>query len=224
MLLHGKGWCAIAGSPSSASKHRSSYSSIGAPIQLGSQQPTSTSPSLQAASARTAQAASSSQQQQPEAPPPHRLGKATPLKKSFTPRPSRFRLEAERLSVTPPDKPSGLEKVLFRSPVKADKLPAYTLDAHLDSTVSCTGDAPSQALAQHMDEDGVQAALAMQDEAQPDAMLISDDQEMVTPANPPNVASLLASQGVFAHMRVILDPELTPEESNRYAANYKAND
>ncbi|KAL0036499.1 hypothetical protein WJX77_010236 [Trebouxia sp. C0004] len=99
-----------AGSPAGSSRHRSSYTSVGPPIPVGPQPCAPAAVDIPAAPVGRAEATANTGQEQPEAAVQHRLGKATPLKKSFTPRPSRFRLEAERLSVTPPDKSSGLEK------------------------------------------------------------------------------------------------------------------
>ena len=145
----------------------------------------------------------------------HRLGKATPLKKSFTPRPSRFRLEAERLSLTPPDKSSGLEKVLFRFPIKADKPPEQPQGMRDNDKVSCTGPGLLQEAAQPM-EDSCRPVKA--DEAQPSDMLVAESSNqcsMVTPANQVPSGVQHVPQGVFAHMHIILDPELTAEENSR---------
>ena len=264
-------------SPSHGSRHRSVHTSVVAPIQLGSHELTSAAPTLPAAAATRMVVAATSNggQQQQETAVQHRIGKATPLKKSFTPRPSRFRLEAEKLSVTPPDKSSSLEKVLFRSPIKAEYQFGHTQDVHLEGVfgnawpescqaaqhqdedntlaasnsnmVSHIGYEPSQAAkGQPMDKDDaqaepssslgdscmrptvcqaqqndmdmdmdIQAAPALQHEEQSSAMLMCDaenDHSMITPANLP--------QGVFSHMRVILDPDLTSEEGARYVADY----
>ncbi len=199
-----------AGSPAAGSRHRSSYTSVGPPIPLG---PQACAP---AAAVGRAETSASAGQKQPEAAVQHRLGKATPLKKSFTPRPSRFRLEAERLSVTPPDKSSGLEKVLFRSPIKADRPPEQLQGPCNDDTVSCTGTSLVHDAAQPMEE-SCHAVKA--DEAQPSDMLVaepSNECSMVTPANQLQSGVQHAPQGVFAHMQVILDPELTAVESSRY--------
>lgn len=163
-----------------------------------------------------AEATASIGQQQREAAAQHRLGKATPLKKSFTPRPSRFRLEAERLSVTPPDKSSGLEKVLFRSPVKAERPPEQPQGTCNDDKVSCSGSGMLHDAAQPMEE---RCHHVKADEAQPSDMLVAEpgkECSMVTPANQLQNGVQHAPQGIFAHMHVILDPELTAEESSRY--------
>jgi len=205
-----------AGSPAGGSRHRSAYTSVGPPIPLGPQACAPAEVPKPAAPAGRNEAIASAGQKQPEAAVQHRLGKATPLKKSFTPRPSRFRLEAERLSVTPPDKSSGLEKVLFRSPIKAERPPEQLQGTCNDDTVSCTGSGLAHEAAQPMEE-SCHAVKA--DEAQPSDMLVaepSNECSMVTPANQLQSGVQHAPQGVFAHMQVILDPELTAEESSRY--------
>lgn len=114
-----------AGTPVASNSPRSAYASVAAPIPLGApaqQLPVAallSSPPGPTATAAASAASGRVHQQAPASPVQHRLGKPTPLKKGFTPKPTRFRLEAERLSITPPDKSSGLEKVLFRSPAKA---------------------------------------------------------------------------------------------------------
>lgn len=206
-----------AGSPAGGSRHRSSYTSVGPPIPLRPQACAPGAANIPAAPVGTVEATASTGQKQPEAAVQHRLGKATPLKKSFTPRPSRFRLEAERLSVTPPDKSSGLEKVLFRSPIKADRPPEH-LQGN-DGKVSRTGSGLLHDAAQPMEE-SCHAAEA--DEAQPSDMLVaeaSNECSMVAPANQLQSGVQHAPRGIFAHMQVILDPELTAEESSRYVIN-----
>ncbi|KAL0052588.1 hypothetical protein WJX82_004383 [Trebouxia sp. C0006] len=150
-----------AGSPAGGSRHRSAYTSVGPPIPLGPQACAPAAADIPAASVGKTETTASTGQKQPEAAVQHRLGKATPLKNSFTPRPSRFRLEAEMLSVTPPDKSSGLEKR-------------------------------------------------------------GNECSMVTPANQLQNGVLHAPRGVFADMQVILDPELTAEESSRMHEAVKA--
>ncbi len=205
-----------AGSPAGGSRHRSAYTSVGPPIPLGPQACAPAAADIPAASVGKTETTASTGQKQPEAAVQHRLGKATPLKKSFTPRPSRFRLEAERLSVTPPDKSSGLEKVLFRSPVKADRHPEQLQGKDKDVHVSCAGSGLVHDAAQPMEE-SCHAVKA--DEAQPSDMLVAErgnECSMVTPANQLQNGVLHAPRGVFADMQVILDPELTAEESSRY--------
>ena len=217
-------------SPAATNRLRFGYASVAAPIQLNAPmaQPLtaalpSSLPAPAAAAAAPAGAAlrRAHHEQAPASPVQHRLGKPTPLKKGFTPKPSRFRLEAERLSLTPPDKSSGLEKVLFRSPVKAAAM----------SSTGCSDDA---AAAARMPEAGV---VLMQEAEQlqvatgigpggsdPCSAQVAEAvcrQAMVTPANA-GVQSMQADhpclpQGVFAHMKVILDPELSPDESHRYS-------
>ncbi|DBA82718.1 TPA: hypothetical protein ACH3X1_006950 [Trebouxia sp. C0004] len=203
-----------AGSPAGSSRHRSSYTSVGPPIPVGPQPCAPAAVDIPAAPVGRAEATANTGQEQPEAAVQHRLGKATPLKKSFTPRPSRFRLEAERLSVTPPDKSSGLEKVLFRSPSKAER-PAEQLQGKgNDDKVSCTGSGHIQEAAQPMEE----SCHTVKAEAQPSHMLIAEsDNEcsMVTPANQLQSGAQHAPQGVFSGMHIILDPELTAEENSR---------
>jgi len=205
-----------AGSPASGSRHHSGYTSVGPPIPLGSQPCAPAAADIPAAPLGRAEATASNGQKQPEAAAQHRLGKATPLKKSFTPRPSRFRLEAERLSVTPPDKSSGLEKVLFRSPIKAERPPEQLQGNGKDDKVSCTGSGLVHEAAQPMEE-SCHAVKA--DEAQPSDMLVAESNKecsIVTPANQLQSGGQHAPQGIFAHMQVILDPELTAEENSRY--------
>ena len=205
-----------AGSPAGGSRHHSAYTSVGPPIPLAPPACAPAAANILAAPVGRAEPTTSTVQKQPEAAVQHRLGKATPLKKSFTPRPSRFRLEAERLVVTPPDKSSGLEKVLFRSPVKAER-PAEQLQGTCnDDTVSCTGSGLVHDAAQPMEE-SCHAVIA--DVAQPSDTLVAEPRNecsMVTPANQLHSGVQHAVQGVFADMQVILDPELTAEESSRY--------
>ena len=68
-----------------------------------------------------------------------------------------------------------------------------------------------------MDADCIQAAPQLQNEAQPPRPTpeAGDDCNMVTPANQLHGGGQAVAHGVFAHMRVILDPELTAEESDR---------
>ena len=205
-----------AGSPAGGSRHRSSYTSVGSPIPLGPQACAPGAANVPAAPVGTVEATASTGQKQPEAAVQHRLGKATPLKKSFTPRPSRFRLEAERLSMTPPDKSSGLEKVLFRSPIKADRPPEQLQGKGNEGKVSRTGSGLLRDAAQPME---VSCRAAEADEAQPSDMLVaeaSNECSMVAPANQLQSGVQHAPRGIFAHMQVILDPELTAEETSRY--------
>ncbi|KAL0037338.1 hypothetical protein WJX79_002876 [Trebouxia sp. C0005] len=211
-----------AGSPAGGSRHRSVYTSVGPPIPLGPQACAPAAANIPAAPVGRAEATASIGQQQREAAAQHRLGKATPLKKSFTPRPSRFRLEAERLSVTPPDKSSGLEKVLFRSPVKAERPPEQPQGTCNDDKVSCSGSGMLHDAAQPMEE---RCHHVKADEAQPSDMLVAEpgkECSMVTPANQLQNGVQHAPQGIFAHMHVILDPELTAEESSRMHEAVKA--
>ena len=229
-----------AASPAAGNRLRSGYASVAAPIQLSApmEQPPAaavpTAPTAPLAAPTAASAAAGAapsrvhQQQAPASPVQHRLGKPTPLKKGFTPKPTRFRLEAERLSLTPPDKSSGLEKVLFRSPVKAAAA-SSTLNQGCSNDViasaSCHAAVAPEAriLVMHEAEQGPHATQAVPGVSGPctDYMAEAEaSQAMVTPANGciPGVQAdrPVASQGVFAHMKVILDPELSPEESHRY--------
>ena len=234
-----------AASPSASSRHRSSYSSVAAPIQLGppmQQRPAAALPDSHSTATAAGNAAGASagaaaatdaaatsvaaprvHQQPPASPVQHRLGKPTPLKKGFTPKPTRFRLEAERLSITPPDKSSGLEKVLFRSPVKPAAQPstshapsssnqgrAVAIPAAVPEAGALAKDlAGQQQQAEHLRQDVASCNVHMAD--------AEDGQELVTPANACSSGLQAIPEGVFACMRVILDPELTPEESDRYS-------
>ena len=222
VLLCQEGACS-AGSPSGGGKHHSGHSSVGDPIHLGSQEATAPASSMPAAPVSKAEAAANPRQQHPEVSVQHRLGKATPVKKTFTPRPSRFRLEAERPSVTPPDKSSGLEKVLFRSPAKAGKAPRQAQQLPCEDAIDCIGPGSSHQDVQPMDADCAQAAPQLQNEAQPPRPTPEagdDGCEMVTPANQLHGGGQAVAHGVFAHMRVILDPELAAEESDRCATRH----
>ena len=227
-------------SPSVSSQRRSSYSSVAEPIQLGSPMQQSSAAALAeplssvptaATSARgaaadaaaTTRAAPRAHQQPPASPVQHRQGKPTPLKKGFTPKPTRFRLEAERLSITPPDKSSGLEKVLFRSPVKPAAQPSTGHAASSSHNSRATGGFPcaapeAGALAKDVAGQEQQARQPRQSIASCNVHMADaeDDQETLTPANSCSSGLQAVSEGVFACMRVILDPELTPEESDRY--------
>ncbi len=118
--------------------------------------------------------------------------------------------------MTPPDKSSGLEKVLFKSPTKAERPPEQLQGKGKDDKVSCTGSGLLHETAQPMEES---CHHVKADEAQPSDMLVAEpgnECSMVTPANQLQSGVQHAPQGVFAHMQVILDPELTAEENSRY--------
>lgn len=239
-----------AGSPAASNRPRSAYASVAAPIQLGApaQQlpvaalpsslpaPTATAAASGAAAAAASAAPTRVHHQAPASPVQHRLGKPTPLKKGFTPKPTRFRLEAERLSLTPPDKSSGLEKVLFRSPVKAAAAASTGIEGCSNNAVpsaSCLAantsqpglmiplpETAQQAHAEQRVPDACSEQVAVSNPCSEQVAHLGGSQAMVTPGNgcisamqadPPAL-----SPGVFAHMKVILDPELSPEESHRY--------
>ena len=227
-----------AASPVASNRLRSGYASVAAPIQLSAptaQPPTTALPSslpapiASAASAAAAAPAAAPRrvhdEQVPASPVQHRLGKPTPLKKGFTPKPTRFRLEAERLSLTPPDKPSGLEKVLFRSPVKAAAAPSNFNPACNENVIAgCDGAAAPEAgpLAdQSLWQAATGAGPGVSDPCSDQMDEAVSSQAMVTAANsftPVMLAGPSAlPQGVFAEMKVILDPELSPQEGQRYS-------
>lgn len=221
------------GSPTASNRPRSAYASVAAPIQLGApteQLPAAALPGpTPAPSVAAAADPSRVHQQAPASPVQHRLGKPTPLKKGFTPKPSRFRLEAERLSITPPDKSSGLEKVLFRSPVKVAAAASRAAVGCSNDNVlsaSCFAAAAPQAGVMTMPEiaqqpHAAQAVPGLPDPCSEHLAGHGASQEMVTPANG-CISSMQADPpGVFAHMKVILDPELSPEESHRYSQRHK---
>ena len=219
-------------SPAASHGLRSGYASVAAPIQLNAptaQPLTAALPSSLPAAAPAAAPANARRahhEQAPASPVQHRWGKPTPLKKGFTPKPSRFRLEAERLSLTPPDKSSGLEKVLFRSPVKAAAAPRTDCsnDAAAGCSAAAAARAPEAGVVLMQEAEQLQVATGVGpgglDSCNAQVAEAVCRQAMVTPAND-DVQGMQADhrclpQGVFAHMRVILDPELSPEESHRY--------
>lgn len=230
-------------SPAASNRLRSGYASVAAPIQLSAPTaqpltaavPSSLPAPIVAAATATAAAAPAAatlrrahHEQAPASPAQHRLGTPTPLKKGFTPKPSRFRLEAERLSLTPPDKSSGLEKVLFSSPVKAAVAPSTGCCSN-DAAAGCNAAAARAPEAEEMimqEAEQLQAATGVgPGGSDPYSEQMAEAvcrQAMVTPANG-GVQGMQADlpclrQGVFAHMRVVLDPELSPEESHRYTS------
>ena len=226
---------AHAASPDASNRIPSRYASVAAPIQLAApsaQPPTAALPapttSAAVAAAPAAAAASSTHHEQvPASPVQHRLGRPTPMKKGFTPKPTRFRLEAEGLSLTPPDKPSSLEKVLFRSPVKAAAAPSkVNQGCSEDAIAGCNAAAAPEALPLVMREaeqrQGASGVVPdVSDLCSQHMAEAVGSQAMVTPAN--SCAQLMQAdppalpQGVFAHMKVILDPELSPQEGQRYS-------
>ena len=226
-----------AASSSVSSRTQSGFASVAEQIPLNppahqQQQHAAAFPKLMMPVAATAAAAAGAADssdnanavgQQPCLPSPmrHRLGKPTPLQKGFTPKPSRFRLEAERLSVTPPDKSNGLEKILFTSPVKPAAQDCAPMQTDSSSTLS-------EALQTSVEEQipVQQAAGELRLPAVPlghNASASSNTKmahaehspEMATPAYmPAHVQTPTA--GVFADMRFILDPELSSDDSGRY--------
>ena len=127
---------------SSSRTSHSRHASVGAPIHLQPQPASRTAPAVAVATAAATAPAEAQAPpdvtipQEDSSAPQARLGKATPLKKIFTPKPSRFRLEAERRSVTPPDKCTEAAKLLFGSPEKQTR----QLDA-LQESVKADGTA-----------------------------------------------------------------------------------
>ena len=235
-----------AASPAASNRPRSGYASVAAPIQLSvptAQLPMAAfprsvpAPTASAASAVAAAAAPAAavplrarHEQEPASPMQRRLGKPTPLKKGFTPKPTRFRLEAQRLSLTPPDKSSSLEKVLFRSPVKAAAAASQVSQGCNENPVAgCDIAAAPEAgpLVMREAEQWQGATGVGPDLSHPCSERMTEfvgSQAMVTPANscgqvmqadPPAPA---LPQGVFAHMKVLLDPELSQTENHRYSS------
>ena len=231
---HSRGVKLRAGSPSAASRRRASYASVAAPIQLAPpaqassvaavSRPLPSAPIPAAAAAAPAEASSRMQQQLPGSPVQHRLGKPTPLKKGFTPKPTRFRLETERLSITPPGKPSGLEKVLFTSPVKL-MVSVTSNSISGGSDAPCCAESAAEMQTGHLPKPDHEAIAVTQDvTACCDALMTDAEhgQQLITPpavgTPAPQDGVQVKPEAVFSHMRVILDPELSLEETNRYSA------
>ena len=232
-----------AASSAAGNRLRSGYASVAAPIRLSAptaQLPMAALPrslpaptaSIASAFAAAAPAAAvplrAHHEQMPARPLQHRLGKPTPLKKGFTPKPTRFRLEAEQLSLTPPDKSSSLEKVLFRSPVKAAAAASQVSQGCNENAIAgCNAAAAPEAgpLVMREAEQRRGATGDGPDVSDPCSEGMAEaagSQAMVTPANScPQVMQADAPalpQGVFAQMRVILDPELSQQENLRYSS------
>ena len=142
-----------------------------------------------------------------DAPVNSRLGKVTPLKGGFTPRPSRFRLEAERCSPMLHSRPDQLQQALFSSPVKEANMDPVSganagcvgpLDAHIAAAASASADHSRDYRAQN-------------ETAEP----ASDTMEGSTPADFAAASSTDTQSAVFSNMHFILDSNFLPDQQHR---------
>lgn len=159
-----------------------------------------------------------------EAPVNHRMGKVTPLKSSFTPRPSRFRLEAERCSPHPHDGCSdGLQQVLFASPVKQDSLAMQCQDVSMEpAMIQTTTDLSDsntigcEQLRQLQQQQATQStAHNTVDYAQ--ASTVAPRSVRESGAACSLATPVAAARPVFNSMHFIVDPDFLPDQQHRYA-------
>lgn len=148
-------------------------------------------------------------QQLQEAAAPQRQGKATPLRGCFTPRPSRFRLEAER--ITPHRELEDLQQALFHSPVKQQDFIAADADQAVPMETSNTEAARSSSLAEQTEQTQVEA-----DPVQTQSTSRAESFSEAAGAGLSSCATPAATPSVFSHMSFILDPEFLSEQRQRY--------
>lgn len=145
----------------------------------------------------------------PDVPINPRLGKVTPLKGSFTSRPSRFRLEAERCTPTSRSRPDQLQQALFSLPIKQANM------IHLfDADAGCSGSASAQVAAAPSAKHSKDYR-ALIEPAEPATQMM----EGSTPADvaaPNSMETPSAVPAVFSNMHFTLDSGFLPDQQHRY--------
>lgn len=144
----------------------------------------------------------------------HRLGQVTPLKSSFTPRPSRFRLEAERCSPFPCSPSDHVQQALFSSPVRQHECTAQLEPVSENPSVAQTATALSESYGRGWKDQAMHSGCRPEDAAA--AVAAADRNVMQDSAARYRLEVPSAKTPVFNEMHFILDPGFLPEQQHRY--------
>ena len=145
----------------------------------------------------------------PDVPINPRLGKVTPLKGSFTPRPSRFKLEAERCTPTSRSPPDQLQQALFSSPIKQANM-THLFDADAGCVDSASAQIAAAPYAKHSKD-----CRALIEPAEPTPQMLERSRPADVPA-PNSMETPSAVPAVFSNMHFTLDSDFLPDQQHRY--------
>lgn len=145
----------------------------------------------------------------------HQLGKVTPLKSSFTPRPSRFRLEAERCTPSQCCDSDSLQQVLFTSPIKEEGAADMADNMPMESSVTQTnGILLDNSKGGSQQEQAAEAA-AQQNDVPMTTETAASSHDMNEAAACILETPSAAAQAIFRNMHFILDPAFLPDQQHR---------